>query len=76
MQGAGIMEPIDGIECKWSANDFDPRNLLSFHRQYPQASSTYVVAADVDRTFRHGYKGMAVCFVGLQEPIGCLQSPE
>ncbi len=52
------------IECKWSANGFDPRNLLAFRRQYPQGDNL-VVAADVDRTFTRTHKNLDIQYTNL-----------
>jgi len=38
------------IECKWSADNFDSRNLEAFRRRYP-GGDNFVVAQDVDRSF-------------------------
>jgi uncharacterized protein len=52
------------IECKWSADSFDPANLKAFRRRYPQGHNL-VVAIDVDREFERRYSGLRVRFVGL-----------
>ncbi len=56
---------VMAIECKWSADDFDPANLLIFRRQYPRGKS-YVVAQDVRRGFRRSYRGLEAQFVDLE----------
>jgi predicted AAA+ superfamily ATPase len=56
-------EPV-AIECKWSADGFEPRSLLAFRRQYPRGEN-YVVAHDVDRGFVRQYNGITVRFEGL-----------
>ena len=56
------------IECKWSADAFDARNLLAFRRQYPEGRN-WVVAPDVDRGYVRQYKGIDVQFVGLPQLI-------
>jgi predicted AAA+ superfamily ATPase len=53
------------IECKWSTSDFDPRNLVAFHTQYPQ-STLLVVGHDIDRPYVRSYRGIRVTFVSLQ----------
>jgi len=53
------------IECKWSTSDFDPRNLVAFHTQYPQ-STLLVVGHDIDRPYVRSYRGIRVSFVSLQ----------
>ena len=52
------------IECKWSADAFDPANLKAFRRRYP-AGRNLAVAADVDREFERRYGDLRVRFVGL-----------
>ncbi|MCY4403860.1 MAG: AAA family ATPase [Candidatus Poribacteria bacterium] len=60
-------KPI-AVECKWSANSFSPRQLLSFRRQYPDGQN-YVVSYDVDRTLSKDYNGISVSFVNLNTLI-------
>lgn len=52
------------IECKWSASDFDPSGLRAFRRQYTQGKN-FVVAQDVDRSFRRSYGEISVEVVSL-----------
>ena len=52
------------IECKWSADAFDGRNLAAF-RQIHSRGENYVVATDVDRTYRKRYRGIDVQFVSV-----------
>lgn len=52
------------LECKWSADDFDPRNLKVFRRHYPRGRNL-VVAKDVDRPFRNKYDDIEVEFLSL-----------
>ena len=56
--------PPTAIECKWSADDFDPSGLHAFRSRYP-AGSTFVVAADVDTAFSRRYRDLTVRFVSL-----------
>jgi predicted AAA+ superfamily ATPase len=56
------------IECKWSASDFDPSNLLAFRRQYP-AGDNYVAARDVERAYRREYAGVNVMFLSIKSLI-------
>jgi predicted AAA+ superfamily ATPase len=58
----------DAIECKWSAGDFDARDLLAFRRQYP-AGRNWVVSADVDRPFTRQVNGLEVRHVSLRSLI-------
>ncbi|MBI2841852.1 MAG: ATP-binding protein [Armatimonadetes bacterium] len=54
------------IECKWSADGFNPANLRSFRRRYP-GGENFVVAYDVTRAFRRTYGELNVEFVSLSE---------
>jgi hypothetical protein len=56
--------PPTAIECKWSAGDFDPVNLLAFRRRYTEGEN-YVVASDIDRGFSRTYNGLEAKFVNL-----------
>jgi len=53
------------IECKWSADEFDPGNMQAFRRQH-SSGENYVVARDIDRSFRRNYRDLPVWFVSLQ----------
>jgi len=53
------------IECKWSANGFDPQNLRSFRYRYPEGEN-WIVAADVTRPFRSTEDGLPLEFLGLE----------
>jgi len=63
--------PPDAIECKWSADEFDPRNLLAFRRQYPKGRN-WVVAKDVDCAYSQHHKGVDVRYVNLAALISQL----
>jgi predicted AAA+ superfamily ATPase len=52
------------IECKWSARDFDPANLLVFARAYP-GFALVVVAHDARPAFARDYDGVRVDFLTL-----------
>jgi len=54
----------DAIECKWSADDFDDRNLRALRRRYPDGRN-WVVAADVDRAFSRSAGDLDIRFVSL-----------
>jgi hypothetical protein len=38
------------IECKWSADNFDPTNVRAFRQQHPEGENV-VVAQDIARAF-------------------------
>lgn len=56
-------EPI-AIECKRSADDFDPKALLVFRGLHP-GGTNYVVAMDVRRDYERRYGDVVVRFVDL-----------
>lgn len=56
------------IECKWSTNDFDPSNIISFRRQYPFGEN-YVVANDVDIPFSKNYKEISIKYISINTLI-------
>jgi len=64
-----------GIECKWSARDFDPTNLQAFAFQYPRAECA-VVATDAQPAFSHRHGDLTVSFIGLSELIKRLRRSE
>jgi len=64
-------QPPIAIECKWSASDFHSSGVEAFRRQYGKGN-TYVVATDVDRSYRRSYGGTEVRFVGLAGLIKAL----
>jgi predicted AAA+ superfamily ATPase len=58
-------KPPLAIECKWSAEEFDPAALKAFTRRYPKAEAV-VVAHDVSRAFRRRYDSLDVSFENLE----------
>jgi predicted AAA+ superfamily ATPase len=63
-KGKGVI----AIECKWSADSFDPSGMSAFRRIYKQGSN-YVVAHDIKRSFRRTYKELDVEFLSLDHMI-------
>ncbi len=57
-------KPPMALECKWSADDFDPRHIKAFRNRY-EGGLNVVVSADVDRDFSKRYGKLDVRFVGL-----------
>ena len=49
------------IECKWSADKFDPSNLEAFRRQHPEGENI-VLAGDVKQSFARNYGALKVRF--------------
>lgn len=66
-------EPPLAIECKWSANDFDPGALKVFAARYPKAE-VFVVAQDVERSYTKRYDTLSVVFTGLESFVRRLQN--
>lgn len=60
------------IECKWSANNFDPTNLAAFRRQHP-VGENIVLAHDLQKAFRQSYANLRVRFEPLEAFVGSLQ---
>lgn len=56
------------IEVKWKAEDFDPKNLMSFRRRYPKGDN-FIVTSDIDRAFSRNYNGQRIKFIGLKELV-------
>ena len=52
------------IECKWSADRFDPGNLRAFRQQHPEGDNV-TVAHDVGRSFIRRYGSLKVRFERL-----------
>lgn len=73
LPGRGAAPPV-AVECKWSADRFDPGNLLIFRRLYPKGAS-FVVANDVKESFTRSYRGVAVRFVSLEGFIEAVPRP-
>ena len=67
-------KPPLAIECKWSADEFDPSGLLAFRRQYPDGEN-YVVAQDVRRSYRRKHAGVDVRYLSLSALITQLTCP-
>jgi len=56
-------DPI-AIECTWACDQFDPKNLCTFRRAYPDGENL-VAAHDVDRPHERRFKDLRVRFVNL-----------
>jgi uncharacterized protein len=63
------------IECKWSADAFEPVGIQSFRHQHPEGENL-VVAHDVDRPFHRTYKDVKVRFVNIAGLIEQLTAPQ
>jgi hypothetical protein len=56
------------VECKWSARDFDPANLLVFARAYPGAELR-VVTTDAQPEYAQQNQGFTIHFVPLNRLV-------
>jgi uncharacterized protein len=54
-------ERVSIIECKWSSDSFDPKNLKIFRGKYPLGEN-YLIANDIDRGFTKNFNGLSVHF--------------
>jgi hypothetical protein len=68
---AGRRKHPIAIECKWSADKFDPVNLEAFRRQHPTGENV-VLAEDVKRAFARTYGSLSVSFEPLEDFINSL----
>ena len=59
------------IECKWSADSFDPANLQAFRQQHPEGESV-CVAQDVGRAFSRTFGNLRVRFERLDALAGSI----
>jgi predicted AAA+ superfamily ATPase len=63
--------PPLAIECKWSAENFEPAALKAFALHYPKAEC-FVVSQDTDRTATRRYGDLKVSFVSLESLVSVL----
>jgi predicted AAA+ superfamily ATPase len=67
----GNRDPI-AIECKWSANNFNTRNIRSFRRRYPEGEN-WIVAHDIDQPYRRRVDDLELRFIGTPDLLKGLQ---
>ena len=65
-------KPPIAIECKWSAEGFDARNVAAFRRVHPNGEN-FVVSRDLQRAYQRTLAGCDIQFVGLDELIARLR---
>ena len=75
-----VIEPHPGappavIECKWSADAFDPANLRIFRRRYPEGANL-VVARNVTDPYTRQFGSLAVRFAGIEETRDSILNPQ
>lgn len=63
--------PPVAIECKWSADQFEPNGIKAFRARYRKGAN-FVVAADVDGAFTKRFGPVWVNFVSLEGLIAAL----
>lgn len=56
------------VECKWSLNNIESRNIRSFRRAYPEGEN-YIVSQAVSRPYSRRYGEIKLNFVGLEDLI-------
>jgi len=61
-------KPPMAIECKWSARNFDPANLLVFARAYPNAALR-VTTPDASPSFTRDYSSVKIEFLTLDRLV-------
>jgi hypothetical protein len=61
------------IECKWWADQFDPRALKLFRGLYPEGAS-FLVAQDIERPYAKRFGDHEVLFCNLTDLILKLES--
>jgi hypothetical protein len=61
----GRGQPPAIIECKWSADAFDPAGVRVFRRRYPRGR-TFVVVNDIGRSFTGRSGDVEARFVSLE----------
>lgn len=59
------------VECKWTANQFDPAGIQAFRRRYPKGRNV-VVASDVRDAYSKRFGECRVRFVGISAIAGAL----
>ena len=59
------------VECKYSADQFDARNLKVFRSRYPKGAN-FVVASDVDEPWTRRFGPLKVRFVSLKGLIAAI----
>lgn len=60
--------PPLALECKWSADHYDPAGLMAFRRRYKEGNN-YVICADVEKSYSRKFNGVTVAFVSLKTLI-------
>lgn len=56
------------VECKWNADEFNPKNLKLFRKRYT-GGENFVVAKNIDDPFIEKFNDLTVQFVNLEQLI-------
>ena len=67
-------DAVDGIECKWTADAFEPRGLAAFRESYPKGRNLVVVPRAAPG-LRRRYRDLTVEFVALDRLRDALATP-
>ena len=67
-------EPPIAIECKWSADNADIKNIRIFRKRYPRGANI-IVAQDIERSYSRSIAGLEFSFVNLDGLIEKLAAP-
>lgn len=68
-------QPPVAIECKLSAEHFEPGNLFIFRNKYPEGRN-FVVSNNIERDYSKSYKSINVEFVSINRLINKLLNKE
>jgi len=66
-------QPPTAIECKWSASEFDAKNLAAFRRAHPKGKN-FLVSQDVDRAYTRQCGDLTIEVVSLPALVERLPS--
>ena len=64
-------QPPIAVECKWKSAGFEPVNLNSFRRKYPEGEN-WVVSSDVSKPYERKIKGLIIRYFNLEHLISAL----
>ncbi|TFG59075.1 MAG: ATP-binding protein [Spirochaetales bacterium] len=53
------------VECKWSAEDASPSNLIIFRKLYPEGKN-FIVGRDIIRPYTRDSKGILITYTNLE----------
>lgn len=56
------------IECKWSANNFNPKNLHKFRSRYPDGNN-FVITNDINKAYTRNFDDIKVTFINIHQLV-------